>query len=167
MRTTAALSVVTAAALVFAVAAEAQQSRPSAPRAPTPYGMPISLELAKKAAAAAEAEAAKSGFPSGIAIVGPNGEVIFEEKMDNSNNSAVMAAEQKARGAALYRRPSMFFQQRMVQAPYVTQLAGVSVLGGGIPLVREGRIIGAIGLSGAPSSEKDAEAAQAGADAVK
>src|SRR5579864_1125889 len=74
---------------------------PAAPSPPLPYGMPISLALAKRAATAAEAEAKKSGFPSAIVIVGPNGETIYSEKMDGSNNSAVMAAEQKAKGAAL------------------------------------------------------------------
>lgn len=165
MRFNIALSMVAVVAFGLAAPAEAQQA--AAPQGPMPYGMPVSLALAKKAAAAAEAEARKTGFPSGIVIVGPNGEVIFEEKMDNSNNSVLMAAEQKARGAALYRRPSKFFQDRLAQAPYVAQLAGVSLIGGGIPLVVGGHIVGAIGSSGAPSSDIDAQAAQAGADALK
>jgi len=142
-------------------------SAPAAPSPPLPYGMPISLALAKRAAAAAEAETKKTGFPSAIVIVGPNGETIYSEKMDGSNNSAVMAAEQKAKGAALYRRPSKFFEDRLQQAPYVIQLAGISVIGGGIPLVSAGHIVGAIGVSGAPNSTLDAQAAQAGVDTVK
>jgi len=129
--------------------------------------MPISLELAKKAADAAEAEAKKTGFPSGIVIVGPNGETIYSAKMDGSNNAVIMAAEQKAKGAVLYRRPSKFFEERLQQAPYIIQLAGVSVVGGGIPLVSGGHIVGAIGVSGAPTSVADSQAAQAGVDAVK
>ncbi|HXQ51721.1 MAG TPA: heme-binding protein [Stellaceae bacterium] len=129
--------------------------------------MPISLDPAKKAAAAAEAETMKTGFPSAIVIVGPNGEVIFEEKMDNSNNSAMTVAEQKARGAVFYRRPTKFFQDRLAQAPYIIQLAGISVIGGGIPLVVSGHIVGAIGVSGAPTADGDMQAAQAGADTLK
>ncbi|HZT51445.1 MAG TPA: heme-binding protein [Stellaceae bacterium] len=163
MRCSMIIPVVAALALAFSATAEAQQ----APQKPLPYGMPVSLALAKKAAAAAEAEAAKTGFPSGIVIVGPNGETIFEEKMDESNNSVLMAAEQKARGAVLYRRPSRFFQDRLAQAPYVAQLAGISVVGGGIPLVVEGHIVGAIGVSGAPTADADQQTAQAGVDAVK
>jgi glc operon protein GlcG len=167
MRLNNVVSTASGIAFLLTASAGAQQAAPTAPQAPLPYGMPISLALAKKVADAAEAEAKRTGFPSGIVIVGPNGEAIFEEKMDNSNNSVIMAAEQKARGAVLYRRPSKFFQDRMAQAPFVTQLAGVSVIGGGIPLVIDGHIVGAIGLSGAPSSDSDAQAAQAGADVLK
>ena len=175
MRNTLLLSAAIGIVLLVGAPAWAQQTSPSAaptaapavPQPPMPYGMPISLALAKKAAAAAEAEAMNTGFPSGIVIVGPNGETIYSEKMDNSNNSVVMSAEQKARGAALYRRPSQFFQERMAQAPFVVYLAGISVIGGGIPLVVDGHIVGAIGAAGAPSSAIDAQAAQAGADAVK
>jgi glc operon protein GlcG len=174
MRNALLLSAVTGMALLVGLPARAQQTAPSAapaapavPQPPLPYGMPISLAVAKKAAAAAEAEAMKNGFPSGIVIVGPNGETIYSEKMDNSNNSVIMSAEQKARSAALYRRPSQVFQDRLAQAPFLIQLAGVSVIGGGVPLVVEGRIVGAIGVGGAPTSTSDAQAAQAGADALK
>jgi glc operon protein GlcG len=175
MRHTLLLSGVIGITLLAGVPAGAQQAAPAAtptaapaaPQPPMPYGLPISLALAKKAAAAAETEANKTGFPSGIVIVGPNGETIYTEEMDNSNNSVVMAAEQKARGAALYRRPSQFFQDRMAQAPFVAQLAGASIVGGGIPLVVNGHIVGAIGVGGAPTSQGDIQAAQAGADAVK
>jgi glc operon protein GlcG len=164
MRVAVVLMAVSAAMLVIPASAWAQQP---APQAPLPYGMPISLALAKKVAAAAETEAKKTGFPSGIVIVGPNSETVFEEKMDNSNNSVIMAAEQKARGAALYRRPSQAFPERLAQAPFIIQLAGVSVGGGGIPLVAKGHIVGAIGVSGAPSSDRDIQAPQAGAAALK
>jgi len=129
--------------------------------------MPISLEQAKKAAAAAEAEAKKNGFPSGIVIVGPNGEIIFAEKMDGSNNSVLDAAIVKAKGAALYRRPTKIFEDRLKDAPFLIGLADISVVGGGIPLVEKGHIVGAIGSSGAPTSPGDIQSAQAGADAVK
>jgi glc operon protein GlcG len=174
MRKALLLSAVTGMALLVGLPAGAQQTAPSAapaapavPQPPLPYGMPISLALAKKAAAAAEAEAMKNGFPSGVVVVGPNGETIYSEKMDNSNNSVIMSAEQKARSAALYRRPSQVFQDRLAQAPFLIQLAGVSVIGGGVPLVVEGHIVGAIGVGGAPTSTSDAQAAQAGADALK
>lgn len=167
MRTAIVLSRASVLALMIAASVQAQQAAPAAPQPPLPYGMPISLALAEKAAAAAEAETRKTGFPSGITIVGPNAEIILEEKMDNSNNSELMAAEQKARGAALYRHPTKFFQDRLIQAPYVVQLAGVSMIGGGIPLVVDGHIVGALGVSGAPSADGDMQAAQSGVDALK
>lgn len=172
MRSAFSLVSIVCVALIAGFPAVAQQAAPpaatpAAPQPPLPYGMPISLALAKKAAAAAEAETKKTGFPSAIVIVGPNGETIYSEKMDGSNNSAVMAAEQKAKGAALYRRPSKFFEDRVQQAPFVIQLAGISVVGGGIPLVSNGHVVGAIGVSGAPTSASDSQAAQAGVDTVK
>lgn len=150
-------------AMILGTPAWAQQAPPK----PLPYGMPISLEQAKKAAAAAEAEAKKNGFPSAIVIVGPNGEIIFAEKMDGSNNAVVDAATVKAKGAALYRRPTKLFEDRLKDAPFLIGLAGISVVGGGIPLVEQGHVVGAIGASGAPTSPGDIQAAQAGVDAVK
>jgi uncharacterized protein GlcG (DUF336 family) len=150
-------------AIILGAPAWAQQ----APPPPLPYGMPISLEQAKKAAAAAEAEAKKNGFPSGIVIVGPNGEIIFAEKMDGSNNAVIDAAIVKAKGAALYRRPTKIFEDRLKDAPFLIGLADISVVGGGIPLVEKGHIVGAIGSSGAPSSGGDIQSAEAGVDALK
>jgi uncharacterized protein GlcG (DUF336 family) len=165
-----------AIAMLAGVSSQAQQSTtpaqgapaatPSTPAAPTPYGLPIDLGHARKAADAAIAQAKKNGFPSAIAIVGPAGELIFLEKMDNSNNSTSRLAISKARGAADFRRPTKFFEDALATRPVVGQL-GLTAVGGGIPIVMNGKIVGAIGASGAPSSDGDISAAQAGVDALK
>ncbi|HEX4195702.1 MAG TPA: heme-binding protein [Stellaceae bacterium] len=144
-------------------AAPAQQS---APQAPTPYGLPIDLALARKAADAAVAKAKVTGFPSAIAIVGPAGELIFLEKMDNANNSTSELAIKKASGAAGFRRPTKFFEDQLAARPVIGQL-GITAVGGGIPIVMKGHIVGAIGASGAPTSDGDIAAAQAGLDALE
>ena len=143
-------------------AAPPQQAAPPAP--PTPYGLPIDLALARKAADAAAAKAKAIGFPSAIAIVDPAGELVFFEKMDNSSNSVVELAIKKARSAAGFRRATKVFEDNLSR-PVIGQL-GVTAVGGGIPIVIKGRIVGAIGASGAPSSDGDIAAAQAGIDAI-
>lgn len=148
----------------------AQQAAPTqpapqgqaAPAQPTPYGLPIDLAQAKRIAAAAVAKAA---FPSTIAIVDPDGIVIYLEKMDNSNSSTPRLAIEKAQSAAAFRRPTKFFEDALANRPVVAHL-GLTPVGGGIPLVSKGRIVGAIGASGAPSSDGDITAAQAGVDAL-
>jgi uncharacterized protein GlcG (DUF336 family) len=143
-------------------AAPQQQAAPPAP--PTPYGLPIDLALARKAADAAVAKAKQTGFPSAIAIVDPAGELVFFEKMDNSNNSVVDLAIKKAKSAAGFRRPTKLFEDNLSR-PVIAQL-GVTAVGGGIPIVIKGHVVGAIGASGAPTSDGDIAAAQAGVDAI-
>ena len=143
-------------------AAPPQQAAPPAP--PTPYGLPIDLALARKAADAAAAKAKAIGFPSAIAIVDPAGELVFFEKMDNSSNSVVELAIKKARSAAGFRRATKVFEDNLSR-PVIGQL-GVTAVGGGIPIVIKGHVVGAIGASGAPTSEGDIAAAQAGIDAI-
>lgn len=157
-----AAALMSAAALV-SFSASAQQAAPPAP--PTPYGLPIDLVLARKAADAGVAKAKEAGFPSAIAIVGPGGELIFLEKMDNANNSTSELAIKKASSAAAFRRPTKIFEDGLASRPVIGQL-GVTAVGGGIPIVMKGRVVGAIGASGAPTSEGDIAAAQAGLDAI-
>jgi uncharacterized protein GlcG (DUF336 family) len=144
-------------------AAPAQQAAPPAP--PTPYGLPIDLALARKAADAGIAKAKAIGYPSAVAVVGPAGELIFLEKMDNANNSTSELAIKKASSAAAFRRPTKIFEDGLASRPVIGQL-GVTAVGGGIPIVIQGHIVGAIGASGAPTSEGDIAAAQAGIDAI-
>lgn len=150
-------------AALISSSASAQQAALPAP--PTPYGMPIDLALARKAADAAVDKAKATGFPSAIAIVGPGGELIFLEKMDNANNSTSELAIKKALSAAAFRRPTKLFEDGLASRPVIGQL-GVTAIGGGIPIVMQGHIVGAIGASGAPTSEGDITAAQAGIDAI-
>ena len=134
-----------------------------------PYGAAISLENAKKAAAAAAGEARKNGWNMAIAIVDPDGTLVYYEKMDNTQLGSAKVAVNKARSAALFKRPTKVFQDRLSSGPAgmnVLALEGAVPVEGGIPLLIEGHIVGAIGVSG-DTSEHDATCAQAGVDAVK
>ncbi len=134
-----------------------------------PYGPPVTLEMAKKAAAAAQAEAQKNGWFMTIAVVDPGGTLIYYERMDNSETAASTLAIEKARSSVLYKRPSKVFQDGLAAGGMglrILGLTGASVIEGGIPLNVNGKIIGAIGVSG-DASEHDAQCATAGANALK
>ena len=136
---------------------------------PNPYGTAISLENAKKAAAPALAEAAKNNWRVAVAIVGPAGTLIYYEKMDNTQLGSAEVAIDKARTAALFKRPTKAFQDALAaggEGLRILTLKGVVAAEGGIPLVMDGRIVGAIGVSGATSAQ-DAQCAKAGADTIK
>jgi glc operon protein GlcG len=136
---------------------------------PIPYGLPISLENAKKAAAPAVAEAAKNNWTMAVAIVGPAGNLIYYEKMDNTQLGSAEVAIDKAKTAALFKRPTKALQDALAaggEGLRVLGIKGVTPVEGGIPLVMDGKIVGAIGVSGG-SSAQDGQCAKAGADAVK
>jgi glc operon protein GlcG len=136
---------------------------------PNPYGLPISLENAKKAAAPALAEAAKNNWTVAVAIVDPGGNLVYYEKMDNTQLGSANVAIDKARSAALFKRPTKAFQDALAaggDAVRILRLQGAVPVEGGIPLVLDGKIVGAIGVSGATSAQ-DAQCARAGADMVK
>lgn len=135
---------------------------------PEPYGMPINLDDAKKAAAAAIAEARKNGWLMAIAITDPSGELVYFAKMDGTQTGSVNVSIAKSRSAALFKRPTKVFQEMLASGG-----AGVRVLAleravpieGGVPLVIKGEIVGAIGASGG-SSDQDGVVAGAGAAAL-
>ena len=136
---------------------------------PNPYGPPISVENAKKAAAAALAEAVKNHWTMAVAVVDPNGTLIYYEKMDNTQIGSAEVAIDKARSAALFKRPTKAFQDAVAAGGdglRVLRLKGAVPIEGGIPLVMDGKIVGAIGVSGGTSAQ-DAQCAKAGADTVK
>jgi glc operon protein GlcG len=152
-------------ALMFALCAFAS----ALAQMPNPYGLPISLENAKKVAAPALAEAAKNNWTVAVAIVGPAGNLIYYEKMDNTQLGSANVAIEKARTAALFKRPTKAFQDALAAGGdglRVLGLQGVVPIEGGIPLVVDGKIVGAIGVSGATSAQ-DGQCAKAGADTVK
>ncbi len=136
---------------------------------PNPYGPNISLENAKKAAAPALAEARKNNWTMVVAIVDAAGDLVYYEKMDNTQLGSSQVAIGKARSAVRFKRPTKAFQDAVAAGG-----AGVRILGlegavpveGGIPIVMDGKIVGAIGVSG-DSSDHDAICAQAGANALK
>lgn len=135
----------------------------------TPIGAPVSLETASKAAAAALAEAHKHGWLMAVAVVDPNGTLVFYEKMDNVQLGSASVAVDKARSAALFKRPTKAFQDAVASGGLgvrILGLQGAVPLEGGVPLIVGGKLIGAIGLSG-DLSENDGACATAGANAVK
>jgi uncharacterized protein GlcG (DUF336 family) len=148
--------------------ADAQQ--PVAPPPPQiPYGAPISLDQAKKVMAGAEAEATKNKWNMVIAVLDSGGHLVMLERMDGTQLGSIDAAKDKAYSAVLYRRPTKVFQDLVGQGGpnlRLLRLAGASPLEGGIPIVVAGKIVGAIGVSGA-TSEQDAQVAKAGADTLK
>ena len=135
----------------------------------TPYGPPVSAETAKKAAAAALAETRKNNWLMAVAVVDPSGNLVYYEKMDNTQLGSARVSVDKARSAALYKRPTKAFQDALAgggAGVRVLALEGAVPVEGGFPLIVDGKIIGAIGLSG-DTSEHDAQCAKAGADAVQ
>jgi len=124
-----------------------------------PYGEPISLENAKKVAAAAAAEATKRNW-SGmcIAVVGPSGDLVYFEKHDNCQFASISIAQHKARTSARYRRPTVVFERLLGKGAffgYLTTLDDVIMARGGNPIVVGGKIVGAIGVSGGTGSQDD------------
>jgi glc operon protein GlcG len=158
------------AALSCGGGASAQAPSPAAPSAAPPpaYGAPIGLEDAKKAAAAAISEVAKVGSaPDAIAIVDHGGFLIYFERMDNTQLGSVEIAIEKARSAALFRRPSKVFEDALAGGrTAILALRGAMPLEGGVPIMSGGKLVGAIGASGG-TGQQDGQVAKAGADAIK
>ena len=138
-------------------------------QAPPSYGMPISLEQARKVMAAAEAEAQKNNWPVVIAILDSGGNIVMLHRLDNTQFGSIEVARSKAYSAVAFRRPTKVFQDLVGKGGdnlRLLKLEGASVLEGGVPIVVEGKIIGAIGVSGV-TGQQDAQVATAGANAVK
>jgi glc operon protein GlcG len=155
------------AAVILTATASAQQA-PSPPPI-TPYGAPLGLEAAKKVMAAAEAEAVKNNWAMAIVILDSTGHMVMLHKLDNTQYGSLMAAEDKAHSAINYRRPSKVFEDLVAQGGIGLRslaLRGASPLEGGIPINVDGKIVGAIGVSGG-TSVQDGQVAKAGADAAK
>jgi uncharacterized protein GlcG (DUF336 family) len=155
-------------AVLVGSAAHAQQPA-SPPLAQPAYGPPVTIDQAKKAVAAAVAEAKKTPYLYTFAVVDPAGDLVYFEKMDSAPTSSNEIGIGKARTAATFKRPSKaFFDQMESGHPYVGQLdPRIVASAGGIPLMLNGKIVGAIGVSGGANGLMDAVAAQAGVDALK
>jgi uncharacterized protein GlcG (DUF336 family) len=133
----------------------------------TPYGAPISFEAAKRAMEAAEREAMKNNLGIAIAIVDSGGNLVMVHRLDNAQLSSARLAEAKARTSVEFRRPTKVFEDAVAGGGLGLRVLtfGACVAEGGIPIIVEGKLIGAIGVSGA-TSQQDARVATAGADAV-
>ena len=133
-----------------------------------PYGPPITLDDAKRAMAAAELEAAKNSWQVAITILDSGGNLVMFHKIDNTQLASITASEGKARTALTFKRPSKALDDAIAAGGAGLRLLAVkdiTPLEGGLPIVVDGKIIGAIGVSGALSSQ-DAQVAKAGADAL-
>ena len=132
---------------------------------PNSYGAPIALDAATKAAAAAAAEARKNKWTMAIAVVDAAGDLVFFQKMDGTQTGSVNVAIDKARSAALFKRPTKAFQDTLAAGGdglRVLALHGALPVEGGTPLLVNGQIVGAIGVSGG-TAQQDGQCAQAGA----
>ena len=137
---------------------------------PPPYGEGMNLETAKKAVAAATAEAKKRNWDAFcFAVVSPSGDLVYFEKQDNCQYASVAISQHKARTAARYRRPTVVFERLLGKGAffsYLPTLDDVIASRGGNPIVVDGKIIGAIGVSGGSGAQDDV-ISQTGAKAAQ
>src|SRR5262249_41451922 len=168
MRMVRLLSLALMATVIVASAPALAQQPVSPPPPQIPYGPPISLEEAKKVMAGAEAEAMKNKWNVVITVLDSGGHVVALHRLDGTQLGSIEAARQKAYSAVLYRRPTKVFQDLVGQGGAnlrLLRLAGASPLEGGIPIIVDGKLVGAIGVSGL-TSEQDAQIAKPGPRAL-
>lgn len=122
-----------------------------------PYGPPISLERAQAAINAAIAEAKKRDWKMNVAVVDPGGNLVAFQRMDGAQLASIQIAEHKARAAATFRRETKVFEDgiQLNDFSYLLTLDGVIASRGGIPLVEQGKLIGAVGCSGGTNSQDE------------
>jgi len=175
MKAAAALAML-GAALIAVGPAAAQQTPPPNPldavpdKIPfdVPYGAPISLDRAEAAIAATVAEAKKRDWKFNIAVVDSGGNLVAFQRMDGAMLASIQISEHKARAAATFRRETKAFENGIQQSNlnYLLTLDGVIASRGGIPLLENGKLVGAIGCSGGTGSQ-DEVACKVGAATVK
>jgi uncharacterized protein GlcG (DUF336 family) len=132
------------------------------------YGAPISTDMAKKVAAAALDEARANGWAMAVAIADPAGILVYFEKIDDTQHASPRIAIDKARSAAMFKRPTKTFQDSVERggvALRVLNLRGASVVEGGVPIVIDGKIIGGLGVSGG-LAEQDGQCCKAAMQAI-
>jgi uncharacterized protein GlcG (DUF336 family) len=162
--------------IAFAIAATlagispvgAQQPPPGPAAAAVDYGPPITNEQAKAVAAAAFAEAKKNNWHMAFTVVGPAGELVYFEKMDGTQMASPEISQGKARTAVMFRRPSKAFADQYAagNTAFLTFPEKPVASEGGVPIIVNGKIIGAIGASGG-TGQQDGTAASAGVGAAK
>jgi glc operon protein GlcG len=157
-----ACAIALAAAFPATFAAQAQTMPPD-------YGPPIPFETARKAMAAADAEAAKNNWPVVVAIIDSGGHIVMLHKRDNAQLASIEIAQGKAKTALKFKRPTKVLDDAIsgggAGARFLA-LKDITPLEGGFPLVIDGKIAGAIGVSGVLSGQ-DAQIARAAIDALK
>src|SRR5690349_826615 len=133
-------------------------------QAQLPTKQVLTLDTARKIAAAAEAEAKRRGATVVIAVVDDGGYLLVLERLDDTQVASVDVGIAKARTAAIFRRPSKVFEDQ-VKNGRVSALAlpGAMALQGGVPIIIDGKVVGAVGVSG-NSPQEDEDIAKVGAD---
>ncbi|MGH8459450.1 MAG: GlcG/HbpS family heme-binding protein [Nevskiales bacterium] len=153
---------ITSAALVMLLAVSAAGQTAKLPVKPV-----LTLAVAKKIAAAAEAEATKRGSTVVIAIVDDAGHLLLLERLDDTQVASVEVGIGKARTAAIFRRPSKVFEDQVKNGRVAAlALPGATPLQGGVPILVEGKVVGAIGVSG-NTPQEDEDIAKAGAAVIE
>ena len=134
------------------------------------YGPSVTFDMAKKMMAAAEAEAAKNNWSMVITILDTGGNRVMQARMDNSLLASINVSEGKARTAVGFRRPSKAIEDAIAGGGAGLRVLSVQGEGvfvqGGLPIVVDGKVVGAIGASGG-TSPQDEQVAQAGINALK
>lgn len=151
------------------VAASVGAQQPAAPPPPPAYGSPISLDMAKKVMAGAEAEAKKNNWNVVIAILDSGGNLVALHRMDGAQFGSIEVAKDKAYSAVAFRRPTKVFEDAVGQGGMnlrILRLSGASPLEGGVPIVVDGKLVGGVGVSGVTSAQ-DGQIAKAGLDSLK
>jgi uncharacterized protein GlcG (DUF336 family) len=136
---------------------------------PPPYGPPIGIDNARKVMAAAEAEAAKNNWAVVVAIIDSGGNIVMLHRRDDVQLSSIEIAQGKAKTALMFKRPSKVLDDAISSGGTGLRflaLKDIVPLEGGVPIVADGKIIGAIGVSGVLSAQ-DAQIARAGVDGLK
>ena len=144
-----------AALVAFAVSASAQDKRPD-------YGIAVDAAAAKKIAAGAVAECQKNGWNVAVAVVDTHGFLVYFERMDNTQTASVDIAIGKAKAAATYRRTTRVFMDAINKgSPATATLPGVFASPGGVPIMADGKVTGAVGVSGV-TGDQDEQCSKAG-----
>src|SRR3989442_7900636 len=154
-----------AVALLVLIPLPALAQTPFAPPPQIPYGLSVSTESAKNAATASIAEAQKNNWKMAIAIVDTGGFLVYFEKMQDTQTGSVEVAIEKARTAALFRRPTKLFQDSVAaggEGLRLLRLTSAIPNDGGDPIILDGKVIGAVGGSGG-SGDQDGQDAKTGA----
>jgi len=132
------------------------------------YGSAILLDTSKRAAAAALDEARRNGWTMAVAVVDAAGDLVYFEKMDETQTGSVTVSQSKARSAARFKRPTKAFQDALTSTPDGLRILGIEgavPVEGGLPIVVDRKIVGAIGVSGG-TRQQDGQCAKAGVDAL-
>ena len=124
-------------------------------------GPPINIAAAKKIAAGVIAECTKNSWNAAVAIVEPNGSLVYFERMENTQYGGMQVAIDKAKTAATFRRSTRVFMDGVNKTPALATLGGITALPGGLPIFADGKVIGGVGVSGG-TGDQDEQCAKAG-----